>query len=111
VAGDEGYLGLFSLMLRLEASLKDGQGVLDLVLQFGPCRVEPVGCRLLRVHGGANQPAVLEAIRRVGGRARWDAGVLVDRGRTAVRVGSVVSDPLHQRLAHTASKPKAIAVT
>ena len=34
---------MFSLMLRLEASLKDGQGVLALALQLGPCRVEPVG--------------------------------------------------------------------
>jgi hypothetical protein len=40
--------------------------VLDLVLQLGPCRVEPVG-RLLRVHGGSDQPGVVAAIRRAGG--------------------------------------------
>ena len=54
-------------MLRLEARLKDGQGMLDLVLQLGPCRVEPVGRRLLRVRGGSDQPAVVAAIRRAGG--------------------------------------------
>jgi hypothetical protein len=41
--------------------------VLDLVLQLGPCRVEPVGRRLLRVRGGSDQPAVIAAIRRAGG--------------------------------------------
>jgi hypothetical protein len=41
--------------------------VLDLVVQLGPCRIEPVGRRLLRVRGGTDQPAVLEAIRRAGG--------------------------------------------
>jgi hypothetical protein len=41
--------------------------VLDLVLQLGPCRVEPVGRRLLRVRGGSDQPAVVAAIRRAGG--------------------------------------------
>ena len=40
---------------------------LDLVLQLGPCRVEPVGRRLLRVRGGSDQPAVVAAIRRAGG--------------------------------------------
>ena len=44
-----------------------GQGVLDLVLQLGPCRVEPVGRRLLRVRGGSDQPEVVAAIRRAGG--------------------------------------------
>ena len=58
---------MFSLMLRLEASLKDGQGVLALVLQLGPCRVEPVGGRLLRVRGGSDRPEVVAAIRRAGG--------------------------------------------
>jgi hypothetical protein len=41
--------------------------MLDLVLQLGPCRVEPVGRRLLRVRGGSDQPAIVEAIRRAGG--------------------------------------------
>ena len=41
--------------------------LLDLVLQLGPCRVEPVGRRLLRVRGGSDQPAVVAAIRRAGG--------------------------------------------
>ena len=41
--------------------------MLDLVVQLGPCRIEPVGRRLLRVRGGSDQPAVLEAIRRAGG--------------------------------------------
>jgi hypothetical protein len=36
-------------------------------LQLGPCRVEPVGRRLLRVRGGSDQPAIVEAIRRAGG--------------------------------------------
>jgi hypothetical protein len=44
-----------------------GVSVLDLVLQLGPCRVEPVGRRLLRVRGGSDQPAVVAAIRRAGG--------------------------------------------
>jgi hypothetical protein len=48
--------------------------VLDLVLQLGPCRIEPVGRRLLRIRGGSDQPAVVAAIRR----ARH-AGILVDR--------------------------------
>ena len=41
--------------------------MLDLVLQLGPCRIEPVGRRLLRVRGGGDQPAVVAAIRRAGG--------------------------------------------
>jgi hypothetical protein len=41
--------------------------VLDLVVQLGPCRIEPVGRRLLRVRGGTDQPAVVEVIRRAGG--------------------------------------------
>ena len=41
--------------------------MLDLVLQLGPCRVEPVGRRLLRVRGGSDQAAVVAAIRRAGG--------------------------------------------
>jgi hypothetical protein len=41
--------------------------LLDLVVQLGPCRIEPVGRRLLRVRGGSDQPAVIEAIRRAGG--------------------------------------------
>ena len=40
---------------------------LDLVLQLGPCRVQPVGRRLLQVRGGSDQPAVVAAIRRAGG--------------------------------------------
>jgi hypothetical protein len=40
--------------------------VLDIVLQLGPCRIEPVG-RLLRVRGGSDQPAIVAAIRRAGG--------------------------------------------
>ena len=40
--------------------------MLDLAVQLGPCRVEPVGRRLLRVRGGNDQPAVVAAIRRVG---------------------------------------------
>ena len=41
--------------------------MLDLVLQLGPCRLEPVGRQLLRVRGGGDQPAVVAAIRRAGG--------------------------------------------
>ena len=41
--------------------------MLDLVLQLGPCRVEPVGRRLLRVRGGSDQPAVVAAIKGAGG--------------------------------------------
>ena len=36
------------------------------MVQLGPSRVEPVGCRLLRVCG-SDQPAVVAAIRRAGG--------------------------------------------
>jgi hypothetical protein len=39
---------------------------LDLALQIGPCRLEPVG-KLLRVTGGTDQPAVIEAIEHAGG--------------------------------------------
>jgi hypothetical protein len=50
--------------------------MLDLVLQIGPCRAELTGCRLLRIRGGSDQPAVVAAIRRAGGerdgtRAFW----------------------------------------
>jgi hypothetical protein len=38
-----------------------------LVLQIGPCRVEAVGRRLLRVRGGSDQPEVVAAIERAGG--------------------------------------------
>jgi hypothetical protein len=41
--------------------------VLDLVLQLGPCRIELVGRRLLRVRGGGDWPEVVAAIRRAGG--------------------------------------------
>ena len=41
--------------------------MLDLVLQLGPCRIEPVGRRLLRVRGGSDRPEVVAAIRRAGG--------------------------------------------
>ena len=41
--------------------------MLDLVLQLGPCRVEPVGGRLLRVRGGGDRPEVVAAIERAGG--------------------------------------------
>jgi hypothetical protein len=49
--------------------------LLDLELQIGPCRLEPVG-RLLRVRGGGDRPEVLAAIARAGGqrdgsRAFW----------------------------------------
>ena len=40
--------------------------LLDLVMQLGPCRVEPVGRRLLRVRGG-DQPEVVAAIERAEG--------------------------------------------
>jgi hypothetical protein len=41
--------------------------MLDLVLQIGPCRAELTGCRLLRIRGGSDQPAVVAAIERAGG--------------------------------------------
>ena len=41
--------------------------MLDLVVQLGPCRIEPVGRRLLRVRGGSDRPEVVAAIRRAGG--------------------------------------------
>jgi hypothetical protein len=41
--------------------------MLDLVVQIGPCRIGSVGYRLLRVHGGSDQPAIVEAIKRAGG--------------------------------------------
>ena len=41
--------------------------MLDLVLQLGPCRIEPVGRRMLRVRGGGDRPEVVAAIRRAGG--------------------------------------------
>jgi hypothetical protein len=41
--------------------------LLDLVLQIGPCRIEPVGRRLLRVRGGSDQPAIVAATKRAGG--------------------------------------------
>ena len=41
--------------------------MLDLVVQLGPCRIEPVGRRLLRIRGGSDQPVVVAAIRRAGG--------------------------------------------
>ena len=37
------------------------------MLQLGPCRIELTGCRLLRVRGGSDQPAVVTAIERAGG--------------------------------------------
>ena len=50
--------------------------MLDLVLQLGPCRVEPVGRRLLRVRGGSDRPAVVAAIRWAGasGTVRGSSG-------------------------------------
>jgi hypothetical protein len=41
--------------------------LLDLVLQIGPCRIEPVGRRLLRVRGGGDQPAIVAALKPAGG--------------------------------------------
>ena len=41
--------------------------MLDLVVQLGPCRIEPVSRRLLRVRGGSDRPEVVEALRRAGG--------------------------------------------
>jgi hypothetical protein len=70
--------------------------VLDLVLQLGPCRVEPVG-RLLRVRGGSDQPAVVAALRRAGGqrdgsRQFWWIEARQLRGLAADLWGA--SDPL-----------------
>ena len=42
--------------------------VLPLVLQIGAVQIEPVMRRLLRVHAGCDQPTMLDAIRRAGGR-------------------------------------------
>jgi hypothetical protein len=36
--------------------------VLGLVVQLGPCCVEPVARRLLRVRGGSDQPEVVAAM-------------------------------------------------
>jgi hypothetical protein len=74
-----------------------GSKVLDLVLQLGPCRVEPVGRRLLRVRGGSDQPEVVAAIRRAGGerdgtRAFWWIEARQLRGLAAVLRRA--SDPL-----------------
>lgn len=40
---------------------------LDLALQLGPCRVELVSRKLLRIHGGTDQPAIVAAIEQAGG--------------------------------------------
>jgi hypothetical protein len=42
--------------------------MLPLIIQIGAVRIEPVSRRLLRVYAGSDQPAVLNAIRRAGGR-------------------------------------------
>jgi len=73
--------------------------MLPLSLQIGPCRIEPVGRRLLRVRGGSDQPEVVAAIRRAGGvrdgtRQFWwlEASNL----RTFADELRRVSDPLFQ---------------
>jgi hypothetical protein len=68
-----------------------------LLVQLGPCRVEPVGRRLLRVRGGSDQPEVVAAIRRAGGerdgtRAFWWIEARQLRGLAAVLRRA--SDPL-----------------
>ena len=48
--------------------VREGEGaLLELVLQIGPCRIEPVTQRLFRVRGGNDQPAILVALRRAEG--------------------------------------------
>ena len=78
--GVKGVSGFVLPDAQIRGAPKRGQGVLDLVLQLGPCRVEPVGRRLLRVRGGSDQPAVVAAIRRAGGERDGTRRVLVDRG-------------------------------
>ena len=53
---------------RAESESGKGRGPCwELVLQIGPCRIEPVTQRLFRVRGGNDQPAILVALRRAEG--------------------------------------------
>ena len=61
--------------------------LLDLVVQLGPCRIEPVGRWLLRVRGGSDQPEVVAVLRRAGGERERDRRLLVVGGATAPRPG------------------------
>jgi hypothetical protein len=71
--------------------------VLSLLLQIGPVQIEPVTPRLLRVRGGTDQPAVVDAIRRAGGcldgtgRCYWVEAVRLRQLEAGLRA---VVDPL-----------------
>ena len=71
--------------------------MLPLVLQIGPVQIEPVTRRLLRVRGGTDQPAVVDAIRRAGGsldgtkRCYWVEAVRLHQLRADLEA---IADPL-----------------
>jgi hypothetical protein len=116
----KGIWGLFSLMLRLEASPKDGQGVLAFVLQLGPvvssrlgagcygCAAAAISPRSSRQSSGQGQAGRHARVLVAGG-----AQPPLLRRRAAAGGGSAVQTRYTNvsTTAHTPSKPTASAVT
>ena len=67
---------------RHEIEAEHRAGVLDLVLQLGPCRVEPVGRRRLQVRDGAGSPSAKRDYRTEWRRGQ-DRGIVSGAGRPA----------------------------